>query len=66
MSGVTTNWTKSTSNDTLGKDSNSTTSWTEPALNVIAITWAEVLEQFKFWVDGNSFWQDVNSNWEVL
>ena len=66
MSGVTTNWTKSTSNHTLGKDSNSTTSRTEPALNVIAITWAEVLEQFKFWVDGNSFWQDVNSNWEDL
>ena len=34
MSGITTNWTKSTDNDTLGKDSNSTTSWTEPALNV--------------------------------
>tara|TARA_R100001594_G_scaffold22222_3_gene42969 strand:- start:1769 stop:1969 length:201 start_codon:yes stop_codon:yes gene_type:complete len=66
MSGVTTTWTKSSSNDTLGEDTNSTTTWTEPALNVVSISWAEVLEQFEFWADGNSFWEDVNSNYEDL
>lgn len=78
MSGVITDWNKSSSDDTLGKDTNSTTSWAkpstlpvvtswaEPAISVPSTSWAEVLETFQFWADGNSFWEDINSNYEDL
>ena len=41
------------------------TSWS-PQVIAPTTSWSEVLEEFKFWNDGNAFWQDVNAKYEDL
>ena len=42
-----------------------TSTWSEQVI-APSTSWEEVLEQFKFWADGNSFWEEINTNYEDL